>query len=184
MIWYFTPYATDKNYFKAIDAYMKVVPENDWVCLRDGDTMFLYSDFGHKLQGYIDRYPNTGLFTCVTNRCHYTCQQLNTTAFEERDIVWQKRIADRVFSDKQYKVKEVDRRIAGHMMMIKKSTWTKIRAEVERKVIAQGKKILGVDTKICNAILKYGLKIRIMEGFYLFHFLRFDKGIDDETHLK
>jgi hypothetical protein len=184
MIYYFTPYATDKNFFAAIDAHMRLLSENDWACIRDGDTMFLQSDYGHILHGYINRYPDTGLFTCITNRCHYQCQHLDKTAFEERDIVWQKRIAERVFSDNSYKVKEVDRRIAGHLMMIKKSTWTKIRSEVESTVKAQGKQILGVDTKISKAILRNGLKIRIMEGFYLFHFLRLDKSIDDDSHLK
>ena len=185
MIWYFTPYSLSKNLFSEIDAYMHLIPNHeDWVCLLDGDTMFLYSDFGHKLQEYVNCYPQTGLFTCIANRCHYQCQTLNKTSFQQRDIVCQKNIADRVFSDNGYTVKEVNHRIAGHLMMIKVSTWMKIRAEVETMVKKQEKKILGVDTKISNAILKAGMKIRIMQGFYLFHFLRLDKSIDDDSHLK
>lgn len=182
-IFYFTPYALDKNFFREIDSFMNLIHENDWVCILDGDTMFMYSDFGHKIQRFIDLYPDTGLFTCVSNRCHYHCQQSGDIAFSEENIVWHRRYAEQLFNEKGFAVKEVQRRIAGHMMIIRKGTWSRIRNEVLSAVTAQGKQILGVDTKISNAMVRNGLKIRIMEGFYLFHFLRFDRGVDDKSHL-
>lgn len=182
-IWYFTPYARDKNFFREIDDYMKLIPENDWACILDGDTMFTCSDWGDKLQQYINMYPDTGLFTCVSNRCHYSCQQAGGRAFSEENIVWHWNYSQQLFKEKGFAVKEVQRRIAGHMMMIRKGTWVKIRNEVHSAVVAQGKKIRGVDTKISNALVRNGLKIRIMEGFYLFHFLRFATGVDDKSHL-
>lgn len=184
MIWFFTPYATDKKYFNAIDAYIQTITDpNDWACIKDGDTMYMYSDFGHKLQEYINRYPDTGLFTCVTNRCHYECQMVNEDLMDVNSIIIHHRVAQSVFKENGYQVKEVNRRVAGHLLMIKKSTWMAIRIEVQRMVKLQQKNILGVDTKISNAILAKGLKIRIMKGFYILHFLRMDKEIRDTKHL-
>ncbi len=37
---------------------------NDWVCMRDGDTMFMLPNWGHQIKHYIEKYPDTGLFTC------------------------------------------------------------------------------------------------------------------------
>lgn len=180
---YFKPYALDKNYFRELDEYMSLVQAQDWVCILDGDTMFMYPDWGHKLQQYVSMYPDTGLFSCVSNRCHYMCQQSGDKAFSEENIVWHRKFADQLFREKGFAVKEVQRRVAGHLMMIKKETWSRIRNEVQSAVMAQGKQIRGVDTKISNAMVRNGLKIRIMEGFYLFHFLRFDRGVDDKSHL-
>lgn len=183
MIYYFTPYSTSKNFFEAIDAQMNCAKPNDWICLIDGDTMFLYSDFGHKLQKFTELYPDTGLFTCVSNRCHYECQRYEGVLSNESDILHHHQMAHSAFEKYGYRVKEVKRRIAGHLMMIKASTWMQVRKDVEAAVKTQNKKVLGVDTKISNAMIKRGLKIRIMEGFYLFHFLRLNKSVDDNKHL-
>jgi len=66
-------------------------------------------------------------------------------------------------------------------MMIRKSTWDLIYEEV--KIKSKDKKILGVDTKISYAILARGLKIRLMRGVYLFHFLRLHESFEYTKHL-
>jgi hypothetical protein len=184
MIYYFTPYSLEKKLFKAIDQYINLLPnDDDWACLMDGDTMFLSSDFGHQIQVYIDKYPDTGLFTCYTNRCHYDCQRYSDGMMNQSNIIEHKLLAKEITLTEHGEVSEINRRIAGHLMIIKKATWKLIRPEVERKVIQQHKQILGVDTKISNAILHAGLKIRLMQGVYIFHFLRMDRSIDDKSHL-
>lgn len=76
----------------------------------------------------------------------------------------------------------MNRRIAGHMIVIKKSTWLLIRDEVA--ATASDKKILGVDTKISNAILSRNMKIRLMRGIYIFHYLRMAEGYNSKIHLE
>jgi hypothetical protein len=69
MIYYFTPYSFSKKLFDAWDDYMDLVRNSDdWVCMMDGDTLFLLSDFGHQMEEYINKYPDTGLFTCYASR--------------------------------------------------------------------------------------------------------------------
>lgn len=183
MIWFFTPYAHDKKFLDAIDRYFNLIANpNDWVVIMDGDTAFLRSDFGDVIKRYTDQYPDTGLFTCYASRCHYQCQVPEAGAMGNDSILFHKAISDYQSDYFKGKVKEMDRRIAGHLMAIKKSTWTLIRGQVFKK--AAEKYILGVDTKICNAILDAGLIIRLMRELYIFHYLRMAEGFDYDKHLK
>ena len=178
------PYALDKNYFDAIDEEMARLNDNEWGVIMDLDTMPLRPEFGFQLQAYINKYPDTGMFTCYASRCHYQRQIRKGTQTENPNILYHKLMADKTYRDLTLQVKELDRRIAGHLMMIKKSTWKLIRPEVQKRVAAKGKKILGVDTQISNVIRQKGLKILLMRDVYLFHFLRFDKGYNHTSHLQ
>jgi len=181
MIFYFTPYSLEKNLFEAFDKYMRLVPdENDWVCFLDGDTAFLRPDWGRVIHEYTERYPKTGLFTCLASRCHYQCQRVEGADMENDSILYHREIADRLATG-EYKVTEVKRRVAGHLLLIKKSTWTRIRSAVQ--TLTRSKKVLGVDTKISNAVLASGFKIYVMNDIYLFHYLRMKEGINNKSHL-
>ena len=183
MIWFFTPFSFNKKLFEAFDQYMNLVPDpEDWVVMMDGDTAFLLPNFGHQIKTYTEKYPDTGLFTCYASRCHYQCQVPTSANMNSDSILYHKKIANTQYSMLNGEVKEINRRIAGHLMVMKKKTWLKIRDEV--KSTARGKNILGVDTKISNAILKAGLKIRLMQGMYIFHYLRMEEGFNYKKHLE
>lgn len=183
MLWFFTPYAMNKRLFQSWDAYMNlVVNPKDWVCMMDGDTMFLLPDFGHQIQTYIDRYPDTGIFTCYASRCHYQPMIRMGTDTENTDLLYHRQQAEIIYNELHGKVKELDHRVAGHLMVIQKGTWLRIRETVKRD--ASGKSILGVDTKISNAVMKAGLKIRLMRGVYLLHYLRLKEGYNYTGHLR
>ena len=115
MLYFFTPYSFDKKLFDAIDSYMELIrnPE-DWICLLDGDTAFLLPDFGHQIQSYIDSYPDTGLFTCYASRCHYSCQLYEYSDLNNADILYHRTKAEEVYCRYNGRVKEINRRIAGH----------------------------------------------------------------------
>lgn len=185
MIWFFTPYSFNKKLFEAYDDYMHLVTElNDWVCFTDGDTAFLLPNFGHQVKTYIDLHPDTGLFTCYASRCHYNVQTRRGTDPENPDLLYHRRQAETIYKELNGTVKEIDRRVAGHLLVIQKKTWMLIRDEVARKVKQQHKEILGVDTKISNAILAAGLKIRLMRGIYILHYLRLGEGFGNDKHIK
>jgi GT2 family glycosyltransferase len=182
MLYFFTPYSFGKKLFEAIDSYMNLIHDpEDWICLLDGDTAFLLSDFGHQIQSYIDTYPDTGLFTCFASRCHYSCQLYEYSDPNNTDIQYHRTKAEEVYCRYNGRVKEINRRIAGHLMVIQKKTWLIIREEVLQN--STEKLILGVDTKISNAILKANLKIHLMRGIYIFHYLRLSEGINNTSHL-
>jgi hypothetical protein len=185
-IHYFNPFSIEKDFLKELDYYMSLVPiPHDWACFRDGDTMFVRGDYGNCIAEYVTRYPETGLFTCYASRCHYSCQVPDITDMKNPSISYHRKIADQLHEKFQpgQKADSINRRIAGHMMMMRKSTWLKIRPSVFRKVRSKNKQILGVDTQISKAILQTGMDIKLMKGIYLVHYLRFNEGMENSTHL-
>jgi hypothetical protein len=183
MIWFFTPYAHDKKFLDAIDRHFNLISNpTDWVAIMDGDTAFLRSDFGDVINRYTELFPDTGLFTCFASRCHYQCQVPEGVDMENPSILYHKCISNVQAELFRNKVTEIDRRIAGHLMVIRKCTWSLIRNEVYRTATA--KLILGVDTKISNAILTSGLKIRLMKELYILHYLRMEEGFNHKKHLE
>lgn len=153
----------------------------DWVCMMDGDISFFNADFGHHMQQYIDKYPDTGIFTCYASRSGTPWMMPEKNIFNSTDILEHKRKADHHLKKCRLDFIEINNRVTGHLMLIKKETWTKIRNEVRHK--SEDLSILSVDSKISRAVLAIGLKIRLMKGLYVFHYYRHLEGAGNKTHL-
>ena len=160
---------------------MNLLKTDDWAVLMDGDVSFLHSTFGHQIQRHIMTHPSTGLFTCYASRCHYKVQVPKGVDMENDSIRYHKQIADHLAYEFLQESIQVERRIAGHLMVIRKSTWDRIRPIV--KIKAAEKDILGVDTKISNAILQVGMNIVIMKDVYVLHYCRLIEGFDYTKHI-
>ena len=176
---YFIPYSTEKDFFSEIDYYFGLVQnEDDWVCLLDGDTLFLRPDYGRCIFDYLRHYPETGLFTCYASRCHYQFQVPQPGDMNNPSIAFHRGVADILPRKFQHnlQVKPLNRPIAGHMMLLKKATWTQIRDDAFHRCFSKQKKILGVDTQISLAVLAAGKDIKLMRAIYLLHYLRFVEG--------
>lgn len=183
MIYFFTPYSFEKKLFEAYDKYMSLIGDQDWACFLDGDTAFLRSDFGFRIKEYTERYPDTGMFVSYASRCHYQFQQVNGGKdMADPSILRHKEICDEIDTNFRLQADEVHRRVAGHLMCIKKTAWTRIRRIVQVNTI--NKQILGVDTQISYAMLSQKLTIRLMKGIYILHYLRMKEGFDYKEHLR
>lgn len=171
MIYFFTPYSFRKKLFEAYDDYMKLIPnDDDWGCLMDGDMAFLLSDFGNQIEDYITKFPDTGLFTCYGSRCPYG-HQVKAGVNQNTDSI--RTIYDntvRLRQNDHLKVTQINRRIAGHLMVIRKRTWMKYREEIAAH--AENANIQAVDTAISDILLKHQEKILLMEGLQVFHYYR------------
>lgn len=170
MIYYFTPYNKEKKFLGAISDYMNLLAPHDWAVIMDGDTMFLTPNFGTLIENHIMAWPDTGLFTSYASRCHYRIQVPAKVDMENESIRYHKIIGDFFADTRKGKTLEINRKIAGHLMAIRKSTWDLILPIVA--VTAMDKQALGVDTKIGKAILFKGLKILLMDDIYLLHYCR------------
>lgn len=183
MIWFFTPYSFNKKLFEAYDAYMQLVTnEEDWVCMMDGDVAFLRSDFGHHMQEYISKFPETGIFTCYVSRSRTSWMMPQDHIFNETNILRHKEKADWHFNNQHLDVTEINQRIIGCLMLMKKSTWLLIREDVAVK--CADKEILSVDSVISLQVIASGLKIRLMKGIYIFHYYRHLEGAHSKKHLQ
>lgn len=169
------PYSFNGKLFEAYDGIFDLVQQGDWVCFMDGDVAFLeMADFGHVLNEYIEKYPETGMFTCYATRCHYQNQMRKTVANDVDSIKYYALQTVEVRHELHLKVKNVERKIAGHLIMMKKETWQSVRRVLKAKT--RGKKILGFDTQLSYALLENGYDIKLMRGVLVFHYLRFLTG--------
>jgi len=174
MIYFFTPYDFDKRMYDAWNQYMSLIDTNDWAVMMDGDTLLFDADFGHRVKGYIDKYPDTGLFTAWASRSGTSYMMADRKMSGVKDLVIHKTFAERLWKANEYTVQEMDKKVIGHFLCMKKKTWLQIRDEVDAKT--KEHKILSVDDEISRAILKAGLKIRLMKGIYVLHYYRMKEG--------
>lgn len=178
-IYYGSPYSLEKSIGKAYNDYMKMLPDDtDWMCFVDGDVMFLTRDYGHQLQAYIYKYPNTGMFTCYTNRVGNMRQCYKGEFSENPDILHHTKIAMHLQENHRMDVKPMRKVISGHLMMIQKKVWKRI-------PFVDNGKILAVDNNISRRLLQAKYKILLMQGVYVFHYYRMlEGGRKYKAHLK
>lgn len=183
MIYYFTPYSFTKKLFDAWDDYMAlVINPDDWVCMMDGDTLFLLSDFGHQMQTYIDLYPETGLFTCYASRTSRPELKWPGSDMSNPSLIYHRTKAEQIHLAYHGQVVDLGELNAlGYLMLLRKSTWLLIRDQV--KEWTAEKSILGIDTRISKAIRKAGFKTYLMKGMYLLHYYRMKNGEKDKSIL-
>lgn len=182
MIWFFTPYAFDKKLFDAWDKYMALVQDpNDWVCMMDGDIAFFRNDFGHHIQKYVDKYPEVSIFSCYASRSGTEWMMPVANQFNSTDILVHRRMAENQFNNHNLELTDVNNRVTGHLMVMKKQTWIDIREQAMEATSA--KTILGVDTAICRVVLSRNGKIGLMRGLYVFHYYRHMEGRSYRNHL-
>lgn len=166
-----TPYSFEGKLFEAYDGIFERMDEADWVCFMDGDVAFLeMSDFGHVIQEYIDKYPDTGLFTCYASRCHYARQQRKNVDRASDSIDYYAVMTIKTKQELHLQVKNIETKIAGHLIVMQKQTWTKLRKTIKAR--SMKKNILGFDSQLSYSVLDAGLDIKLMRGVLVFHYLR------------
>jgi GT2 family glycosyltransferase len=171
------PYDLDKNLGRAYNEAMSMIPEGDWACLMDLDTMFLTPDAGSILHSYASKYPNTGIFTCKTNRIHplQKCQLYLDAPSDNDSISFWINEAEKLSSYQHAWYSSIPTVISGFLMMISKATWNEIK-------FSESGKCLGVDNDFSQKVLASGRDIKCMEGLLVWHTYRL-RDIKDKTHL-
>lgn len=171
------PFAQDKNLGRAYNKAMALIPEGDWACIRDADTLFLTSDAGNIIHEYATRFPAAGILTCWTNRISTLSDQLYGGAINEDSDIRNHIVIAEKQKNHLYNIKPVERVISGFLMMISKDTW-------KDNNFVENRKCLVVDNIFSRRILEKGKQILIMDGLYIWHSYRLINGIMDRSHLK
>lgn len=188
MIWYFTPYSIEKNLGVAYNNYCELVKDdNDWICLIDGDALFLNDAWGHHFQALIDTYPDTGLFTTYTNRTGNIEQLYNGELSENSDLLYHRQLALKLQKENYLKVKELTHFISGHVMLFSKKTWSEVggfpTTLSEKTALKYNFNIVALDNRFSYRILQAGKKILLAEGIYVMHYYRLLEGRLHRAHL-
>lgn len=176
-IWYFKPYDSDKNLGRSYNEYCRLVPDSDWICLLDGDCMFLASNWGHIAQQYIMQYPDTALFIPVTNRVGKGSQCYGDKRSDDPNIKHHKALADKAAQKLMVKDMNHVRWPSMPCFLFSKAIWNQVGGFDETG------RILGVDVRFSQKVMGVGSCLR-MNGLYLFHYYRLNEGIRHLDHVK
>lgn len=171
------PYNITKDLGEAYNKSIALLPEQDWACLCDLDTMFLTPDAGHILHEYARLNPNAALMTCYTNRVSLSSksQLLGGLLNNNSDIKLHINYAEK--QKKQlYKTTKITGTISGFLMLISKRAW-------KDQPFPELGQCLGVDTEMSRILIANNKTILRMDGLYLWHSYRLLNGINHKKHL-
>lgn len=159
MIHYCSPQRSDKNIGKAYDEIMDLLKPEDWAVLTDLDVCFLTREQPNLIERAIKEYPDTGMFTCLTNRIGSPDNLLNYKDYIT-DMGYHARIAKEQ-QELPFSVRPFKGLPGGFFMGIKKETYLKVGRFIDG--------FLGVDNNYAFRILHKGFKILLIESLYVFH---------------
>ena len=173
MLHIISPYDNEKNLGRAYNEATKYYNADDWVCLKDHDTLFLLPDTIRHISRYTELNPDAGILTCYTNRLA-NGEQLLTGRCMETDSIRSHIALAKEQEKRLYQVTEMIKPISGFLMVIRKSVW-------DMEKFNDG--CLGVDNKYHLRIVSRGLKVLRMDGIFLFHTYRLLNGVKNKSHL-
>jgi len=164
-----TPGRADKNLGKAINDLIEFLPEEDWICLRDIDTLPLHHRVFFQQCEDIAKSGEYDLVSCMTNRLGLAYQLHGGKLSEDFDIKNHLKIAHERYEEYGSEVIDSPSSIAGLMMLFSKQTWEDIGRFKEGGVAVNGSFL---DYHFCKGVEKIGGKIGIAQGIYMFHVYR------------
>lgn len=160
---YITPFSTEKNIGKAYNEAIQELPDDCYVVLRDGDTMFLTPDWGNQIERIIADNPDYSVITCMTNRLGLK-ECLVGGIMNEHDM--QRQILLALIMQGEYSSDVCPTTVAPGMLMIfHKSVWAKVGGFKENSIL--------FDREFSAAVIRNGGKIGIAMGLYIFHLYRY-----------
>ena len=165
------PGRSDKNFGKAINQLIEHLPEDDWICLRDVDTLILdHRKFFLQCET-LAKNNDADLIGCMTNRIGLKYQLFEGEMSDNYDILYHTEIAKNLFKEFGHTVEVVDYRvtIAGFFMLFSKKTWKQVGKFKEGGIQVHS---CFIDYIFSMAVKGRGLKLGIAKGLYIFHSYR------------
>lgn len=176
MIYTYIPYAPKSKKLDlgwAYNNFMNLVNDDDWVLFLDHDVFFTTMNWFSQIEDIIEKYPEYGVFTCLTNRIGEPTQKLKGVDTENHDVKYHRKLGKEIQENKYDDVIEFPNRVlSGFFILIKKETWKKIGG------FKPG--FLGVDNRLHQDCNVNNIKVGLMNGVYVYHWYR---GDGDKSHI-
>lgn len=162
---YITPGRPDKNIGRAYNEACALIPDGDWICIRDQDSLFWPELTLEQVQEVVEgKGQEYALLGCMTNRLASNYQRPFVEDFDDMDM---KHHYDRAFELHRDHYAEVTgnprKEIAGLFMLFPKSTWNRVKFE---------EKNIACDTSFCRMVLQRVGNIGLLAGVYCMHWYR------------
>lgn len=169
IIHYITPFSTAKNIGAEYNARISELPDDCFICLRDGDTMFLTPDWGSHIAKIITANPEYDLITCMTNRVGRK-ELCAPGMFNVESITDHVNYANSIKSNNV-----IDCTMApGYCMIFKKSVWERVKFKENS---------ITFDKLFSFGVAKTGGKVGVATGLYLLHLYRWNQKYP-QTYIK
>ncbi len=170
-----TPGRSDKNIGRAINEIVKSLPDNDWICLRDIDTLPMYHEKIYQQCEEIAQAGEFDLVGCMTNRLGLHYQLVGGRKSNDSDILNHRKIGVDLYNKHGNEIMPIQQVIGGLFMLFPKSAWKQVGGFPEGGIQIQGHFF---DYHFCKKVMQQRLRIGIAKGIYLFHYYRFEHGED------
>lgn len=169
VVHHITPGRADLNFGKAINDLIEFLPDDDWICLRDIDTLPLHHRVFYKQCEDIANKGEYDLVSCITNRLGVAYQLHDGKLSDNFDIKYHLKIAHERYDKYGSTVTDAPGNIAGVLMLFSKKTWEDVGRFREGGVQVNGSFL---DYIFSSTVEKIGGRIGIAKGIYLFHTYR------------
>jgi len=165
-----TPARGDKNIGRAINDLVSRLNDDDWICLRDIDTVPpLHKQFIRQCEDIASR-GDYDLVGCITNRCGLERQLYNKTLSDDMNMVNHIAIAEELIAKHGSHVCDYTGNIAGVMMLFSKRLWLAIGGIDEGGIVNKANEFF--DYSFSKKAMAVRARIGIADGVYLFHLYR------------
>lgn len=176
MIHYITPGHSDKNLGREINNYVKLVDDNDWICLRDIDTMPAYHEKFFEQCEELAK-SDYGLIGCMTNRIGLKHHLICELKSEKTDWLFHRDLGKLLYYRYKHEInklnfnyEDISHGIAGFFMLFPKKVWNEVGGFKEGLFVDNA----FIDWHFSKAVIKKGYKIGLAKGLYLIHMYRPD----------
>lgn len=180
MIHYIIPWNSEKNIGVSYNSSMKLINDEDYICFIDADACFTTHYFGKQLEDIIKKYPESGFFTCYTNRVGCPWQIYGDS--QSNDIASHREVGKYLYDsyyDSVTQIEDLSNALSGVLILISKKVWQDIGGFKEHGM-------LGIDTEFYFKALSQNKIIYRMNGVYVYHWYRggdFSRSIKSKIHL-
>jgi GT2 family glycosyltransferase len=152
-----------KNYGAWMNQVMSSSP-SEWVLFHDHDIFLANKNWFSLLLRAIEKEPQAGLFSCMTNRIGNPAQKAPGADRLTNDLAYHIKFAEDF--ERRDLLKEATRPVSGLMMLTSRTAWNDCGGFRERGII-------GVDNAYYGAIKRAGYKVYIINNLYVYHRYRY-----------
>lgn len=166
-----TPGSADKNLGKAVNTIVNALPNQDWVCFRDIDTMPAYHEKFFQQCEEIAAQGKFGLVSCITNRLGLRYQLHQQKLSQNTDWLYHREIAKKRYQQYKSTVTPTDQTLGGLMLMFPVKVFKEVGGFPEGGIMIDGSFF---DYHFSIAVKNARYKLGIANGIYLIHMYRPD----------
>lgn len=174
MIHTYIPYApkeTHTNLGMVYNNFMEMIGDDDWACFLDHDATFTTRHWYFQLNEIIEKNPQYGLLTAMTNRIGQKLQVVQGVDTENHDIKYHRAVGKAMQEQHNTNVTDLttnnsDYFLSGVVILISKKAWKECGGFIEG--------FLGVDRTLHKNCVENGVSVGRMDGVYVYHWYRGD----------